>query len=174
MRRPLRKVRNEKRAEGQPNLQYLFGNEKSEAADLAIAEMVIGCALPFYLVRSDFFKRTIDDVREAPKGYKPPGLESLRTTLLDKVETRCETLLKPIKEEFQVTGLTLTSDAWDNVSGEHLLNIMFVSPAGTVFHDAHNCSPERMTGAYIAELICKAIEDVGPHNVVQARHSHMR
>lgn len=161
-------VNKRKRVEGQPSLSSIFGDQKSEAADLAIAEMIIGCALPFNLLRSDFFKRFVLACKETPKGYKPPSSEIVRTKLLEKVEQRCETSLKPIKDEYEVTGVTLTSDAWDNVSGDHLLNVMFVSPGGTVFHDAHNCSAEKMTGAYIAQHICEAIKEAGPANVVQA------
>lgn len=156
-----------KRERNQQSVTSFFASDCRENADIAVAELVYGCALPFNLLRSKYFQNALQAARKAPADWKPPGSEKVRTTLLDKVQARCHQSLQPIRDQHRNTGMTITSDAWDNVAGRHLFNFMLVSSMGTIFHSAEDCTTERATGTFIAETICKVIEDVGPDQVVQ-------
>jgi hypothetical protein len=68
---------------------------KSEEADFALAMSFYANGIPFNVARSPEFKYGIKKVAEAGEGYKPPGSEKLRSSLLDQVfvQTCCIILL---------------------------------------------------------------------------------
>jgi hypothetical protein len=153
----------------QATVAQLFGNDKSAAADLAVSEFVYGCGLPPNLARSCYFKNMVSAIQAAPCGYKPPGSEKLRTSLLQQTKERCESALQPLYEEHVETGCTLCCDEWSNVNRESVINFLVVSPSGALFHSAAECSKETKTGEWIAEQIASVIEKIGSSNVVQVR-----
>jgi Protein of unknown function (DUF 659) len=77
------------------------------------------------------------------------------------------TALKPCLAIGKTTGFTLTSDGWSSTTNRPLLNILTVTPMGSAFVKAVDTSGHVKDAAYIAELICSSIEDVGVENVVQ-------
>jgi Protein of unknown function (DUF 659) len=148
-------------------INELFDTDKKTAADLAIAELVFGCGLPFNIARTKFLKRAVTAINQAPKGYCPPSSESLRTSLLEETKTRCKAAVEPIYKDHARTGATLCSDGWGDITRHHLINIMVVSPKGAVFHCAEECTGETKSGIFISRLLIDAIKEIGPQNIVQ-------
>ncbi|KAF7146994.1 hypothetical protein RHSIM_Rhsim03G0186400 [Rhododendron simsii] len=66
-----------------------------------------------------------------------------------------------------VHGLSIASDGWSNLKNQQLINTMAVSGGRAVFVNGHDVSRIEKTGLNIAEFIFKAIDFVGPSNVVQ-------
>ena len=58
-------------------------------------------------------------------------------------------------------------DGWIFVSSRPLLNAMLVSPAGELFLGAVDTTSNEKTAEYMASIMLKFIEQVGPHNIVQ-------
>ena len=157
------------RDENGKSFANLFGTGAKDAADTAIAELVYGCGLPFNVARSDFFKRAVQAINKAPRGYEGPCFERLRTDLLARVKERCKDAVQPCYsyKRLEDTGGTLCSDGWGNISRQHLINVMLSCPEGTVFHSAVECTGDVKSGEFIAELLIKAIEEIGSGNIVQ-------
>ena len=63
-------------------IETTFNNQGREEADEHVARCIYANGLAFNLVRSPYWQRMIKAVNEAPKGYKSPGYEKVRTTLL--------------------------------------------------------------------------------------------
>lgn len=75
--------------------------------------------------------------------------------------------MQPIRDGFAATGITITSDGWSSVQNRPLLNILAVSPRGEMFLSSEDTSGEAKTGAYIADVIGKAIDNIGAEHVIQ-------
>lgn len=63
--------------------------------------------------------------------------------------------------------MSIASDGWSNLKNQQLINTMAVSGGRAVFVNGHDVSGIEKTGLNIAEFIFKAIDFVGPSNVVQ-------
>jgi hypothetical protein len=63
-------------------LEATFINQGREVADEHIARCIYANGLAFNLVHSPYWRKMIKTINEAPKGYKSPGYEKVRTTLL--------------------------------------------------------------------------------------------
>lgn len=63
-------------------LEVAFNNQGKEVADEHVARCIYANELAFNLARSPYWQQMIKAVNEARKGYKSPGYEKVRTTLL--------------------------------------------------------------------------------------------
>jgi hypothetical protein len=59
------------------------------------------------------------------------------------------------------------SDGWTNIKGQPLLNVLASNSVGSCFLYAEDFSGIEKTSEAIAEFLLKAIEEIGPKNVVQ-------
>ncbi|BAS94024.1 Os05g0414400, partial [Oryza sativa Japonica Group] len=102
-------------------------------------------------------------------GYVPPGVDQLKTTLLQKERADIENMLQTIKNTWRKAGVTIVSDGWSDFKRRPIINIIAVNEAGPVFLQAINNEDGWMwmMDDYIAEKLIAAIEDVGSENVVQ-------
>ncbi|GLJ04830.1 hypothetical protein SUGI_0004480 [Cryptomeria japonica] len=62
----------------------LFDVQGREAVDAAIGRFFYANRISFNVARSPFYEEMVRAINNAPAGYKPPGYEKLRTTLVDK------------------------------------------------------------------------------------------
>ncbi|XP_030924786.1 uncharacterized protein LOC115951779 [Quercus lobata] len=99
--------------------------------------------------------------------YVPPGYNALRTTLLQRKRTHVERFLKPIKDFWLETGVTIVSDGWSDLQRRPLINIMAISDGGPVFIKAIDESGEFKDKHYITGVLKDAIKDIGHEKVVQ-------
>jgi hypothetical protein len=75
--------------------------------------------------------------------------------------------LQPVSDLTSKTGCTIVSDGWSSTSNRPLLNFLAVNPMGAVFVKAVDTSGDVKDAAYIADLIIKEVEVLGPENVIQ-------
>ncbi|GFY88715.1 hypothetical protein Acr_06g0006550 [Actinidia rufa] len=106
-------------------------------------------------------------IKNEPKGYKSPNYEKVRTSLLDKQQGKVKHALSPLMQEWATNGVSIIYDGWSNLKNQPLINVMAVSGGKAIFLNGHDVSAVEKTGANIAELLLKAIDFVGPSNVVQ-------
>eukprot|EP00253_Pinus_taeda_P001739 PITA_01739 len=109
----------------------------------------------------------IKAVNEAPKGYKSPGYEKVRTTLLASERQSVDRQLQGIWDTWAETGVSVISDGWRDQRNRPLINVVAVCPQGAKFLKVVDCSGIEKDASFISTILIDAIESVGPHNVVQ-------
>eukprot|EP01018_Ginkgo_biloba_P007052 Gb_29361 [translate_table: standard] len=103
----------------------------------------------------------------APSGYKSPGFEKLRTTLVDKEKSRVEEEVAPLKHAWSIDGCLIVMDGWIDIRNCPLLNIIVSSISGPYFLRAIDCSGKEKNTFFMRDVLSGAIEEVGVSNVVQ-------
>ena len=86
---------------------------------------------------------------------------------LKKKRFLIEDVLKPVRNSWSSSGVSIISDGWTDTRRRPLVNLIASSPAGAMFLRAEDCSGEIKDSNFIAEVLISAIEQVGPSNVVQ-------
>ncbi|XP_058189011.1 uncharacterized protein LOC131306645 [Rhododendron vialii] len=145
----------------------IFQTNDREDVDQRVARFFYCNDIPFNVARSPFWTDMVTGINNVPKGYKNPNYEKIRTSLLDKEQSKVQRALTPIMQDWSTHGLSIASDGWSNLKNQQLINTMTVSGGRAVFVNGHDVSGIEKTGLNIAEFIFKAIDFVGPSNVVQ-------
>ncbi|CAL5328732.1 unnamed protein product [Camellia sinensis] len=114
-----------------------------------------------------FPRYMVTAINNAPKGYKSPNYEKVRTNLLDKEQSKVQQSLNPLMQDWSIHGVSIVFDGWSNLKNQTLINIMAVSGGKAIFISGHDVSSKEKNATNIADLLIKAIEFVGPSNVVQ-------
>ncbi|XP_057497393.1 uncharacterized protein LOC130782121 [Actinidia eriantha] len=148
-------------------LNKMFKISNKEDVDQRIARCLYGNGIPFNVVRSPLWADMVYAINNAPKGYTSPNYEKVRTTLLDKEQNKVRQALTPLMQDWSTHGVSIISDGWSNIKNQHLINIMAVSGGKAIFINGHDVSSMEQNATSIAELLFKAIDYVGPSNVVQ-------
>ena len=86
---------------------------------------------------------------------------------LKKKRFLIEDVLKPVRNSWSSSGVSIISDGWTDTRHRPLVNLIASSPAGAMFLRVEDCSAEIKDINFIAEVLISAIEQVGPSNVVQ-------
>lgn len=148
-------------------LAKMFDMGGRDETDNRVSRAIYACGLPFNVVRSPYWQDMLKAVNEAPRGYKGPNFEKVRTTLLRKEKLIVEKILEPVRFNWSSNGVSIISDGWTDTANRPLINIIVMSPSGPYFLRAIDASGEEKTAEWIAEKISESIELVGPSNVVQ-------
>ena len=148
-------------------LEAAFNNQGREVADEYVARCIYANGLAFNLVRSPYWQQMIKAVNEAPKGYKSPGYEKVRTTLLTSERQSVDKQLQAIRDTWVSTGVSIVSDGWRDQRNRPLINVIAICPQGAMFLKAVDCSGIEKDASFISSILIDAIESVGPQNVVQ-------
>lgn len=89
-----------------------------------------------------------------------PSSKTLSGRLLDNQYDETRAKIKEILDDAQ--GLTLTSDGWTNVRGDHIVNFIIKAPdRQPFFYKSINTSGIPQTAAAIADAIGSVIDEVG-------------
>ncbi|XP_059628538.1 uncharacterized protein LOC132271233 [Cornus florida] len=175
---------------GTQNIGNLFKLSSRDETDSIVARYYYSCGISFNVARSPLWTDAVRAINNAPRGYRAPSSEKIRTILLDKERTKIDNALMPIKQNWPKYGVSIVSDGWSNCKNQPLINVLAVSRGRPVFVTAVDCSGDEKTAQYISEILLKVIETVGTYSVVQiltdnastckvagdiiqARHSHI-
>jgi hypothetical protein len=150
----------ERQAVRQTSISTAFSKQDKELTDSAVAQFFYANGISFNVAKNPYFKRMVEALKCAPAGYKPPGINPLRETLLDKETERVKLQLLPFTDSLKTTGCTVTSDGWSNVQNRPLLNFLQVTPKGDLFLKSEDTSSSTKTAAYIAETWTASINQV--------------
>ena len=104
---------------------------------------------------------------KALAGYQALNYEKVTTTLLDREQRKVQQALSPLMQDWSTHGVSIASDGWSNLKYQSLINIMAVLGSRAIFTNGHDVSGMEKNATNIADLLLKAIEFVGPSNVVQ-------
>eukprot|EP01018_Ginkgo_biloba_P019121 Gb_37880 [translate_table: standard] len=147
-------------------MQSLFEIENRGEVDLAIARFFYANGISFNVARSPYYGEMDKAIMGAPSGYKPPGFEKLRTTLVDKKKARVEEVA-PLKHTWSIDGCSIVMDGWIDIRNRPLLNIIVSSTSGLYFLRAIDCSGMEKNTFFLRDVLSGAIGEVGVSNVVQ-------
>ncbi|KAL3701253.1 hypothetical protein R1sor_019275 [Riccia sorocarpa] len=101
-------------------------------------------------------------------GYKFPSEKKLRTVLLDINYAQVKDAIEKRMWDHTVgRRATVSCDGWTNVRGRPLLNIMYIGRHGEMLYKHVDGSNTHKDSHWVADAIIKAIEEVGPENILQ-------
>jgi hypothetical protein len=126
-----------------------------------------GNGLSFHLINDPHFKATVEATVDFGENYKLPSLVSLRTTLLDKEKVSVAAELKSFMASTRSSKAVITSDGWSDTRNRPLLSLLMVTPKDEKFLESVDTSGDTKDADFIAQVVGKAIEDVGAEIVVQ-------
>ena len=134
----------------------------------AWAKFFYDANMPFAVAKNAAFKEAVMKTAAFKKPYVPPSYHDIRTTLLVQARADLEAQLdKRVAESVQKFGGTLAIDEWTSVNSRPLCNAMLMSPNGELFLGSVDTTGNEKTATYMASLMERFIEQVGPHNIVQ-------
>ena len=64
-------------------------------------------------------------------------------------------------------GVSVVSDGWTDIKNKPLINVIASNSRGSCFLYAEDFSGTEKSGEAIAEFLLKAIDEIGPSNVLQ-------
>ncbi|CAN6243746.1 unnamed protein product [Urochloa humidicola] len=149
------------------SLAQSFGAAERDAVDLKVLKFIAANGIPFNVLRSPYYSEMVTAINNAPKGYKGPGSEKARTTLLDALKRSVDNDLSTVRDTWLPQGVSVVSDGWTNIKNKPLINVLASNSRGSCFLYAEDYSGIEKTGEAIAEFLLKAIEEIGYRNVVQ-------
>ncbi|XP_021775239.1 uncharacterized protein LOC110739094 [Chenopodium quinoa] len=159
---------NVKKRKSKNTISDAFNVKSRDHLDSEIARMFYTGGLPFNLARNPYYVSSYTMAANSNlSGYKPPGYNKLKTTLLCKETENVDRLLQPMKATWKTKGVSIISDGWSDPQRRPLINIMIASETGPMFMKAIDCSGEIKDKDFIATLLSEVIDEIGDQNVVQ-------
>ncbi len=150
----------------QSTFKAAFGKQDKFKVDALWGRAFYGNGFSFRLINDLHFKAAVEATADFGENYKLPSLVSLRTTLLDKEKVSVAAELKSFMASAQSSKATITNDGWSDTRNRPLLNLQMVTPKGEKFLESVDTSGDTKDADFIAQVVGKAIEDVGVEIVV--------
>ncbi|XP_031489093.2 uncharacterized protein LOC116256753 [Nymphaea colorata] len=138
-----------------------------EAADETIGRWFYDASIPFNAANSFHFQAIADAIATVGRGYKIPSFHKLRGKILYNVVRDVKAYCDELKLSWKATGCSVMADGWTDIKNRTLVNFLVYCPLGTMFLKSVDLSDTPMTTDVLFELFDKAIQEVGPQNVVQ-------
>jgi len=151
----------------QNTLKAAFGKQDKSKVDALWGRAFYGNGLSFRLINDPHFKAVVEATADFGENYKLLSLVSLCTTLLDKEKVSVAVELKSFMASARSSKATITNDGWSDTRNRPLLNLLMVTPKGKKFLESVDTSGDTKDADFIAQVVGKAIEDVGAEIVVQ-------
>ncbi|KAL7191461.1 hypothetical protein ACSBR2_023524 [Camellia fascicularis] len=86
------------------SVDKMFQTASREEVDKKIARCIYGNGIAFNVVRSPLWADMVSSILNAPKGYKSPNYEKVRTALLDKEQKKVQQSLTPLMQDWSTHG----------------------------------------------------------------------
>ena len=145
-----------------------FHEVQRRELDKAWEKFFYDANMPFTVAKNTTFIEAVMKTAAFKKPYVPPFDHDIQTMLLMQARADLEAQLdKRVAESVQKFGGTLALDGWTSVNSRPLCNAMLVSPSGELFLNSVDTTGNKKTTTYMASLMERFIEQVGPHNIVQ-------
>lgn len=131
-----------------------------EDIDQAVGNFFYRTGISFRIADSPAWKHLIS-LLNANYAADMPSSKTLSGRLLDKQYDETRAKIGDILKDSE--GLTLTSDGWTNVRGEHIVNFIVKAPSHQpFFFKSINTSGIPQSAPAIADAIVKVVEEAGP------------
>ncbi|KAK9284059.1 hypothetical protein L1049_012319 [Liquidambar formosana] len=80
-------------------IDNMFHVSSREEVDQKVARCLYGNGIAFHVMRSPLWADMVTAINNAPKGYKSPNYDKVRTALLDKEQGKVKQALSPLMED---------------------------------------------------------------------------
>ena len=148
-----------------------FHEVQRRELDKALAKFFYDANVPFAVAKNVAFKEALMKITNFKKPYVPPSYHDIRTTLLVQARADLEAQFdKRVAESVRKFGGTLALDKWTSVNSRPLCNAMLVSPSGELFLGSVDTTGNEKTATYMASLMERFIEQVGPPQHCSSLH----
>lgn len=150
----------------EPSTSFVLTEEKKSEIDAALAKLFFRTGIPFKVVDSEAFREFVALLNPAysevmPKSYTVSG------RLLEKEYTSSFNKLTEIVGDS--TDLTLITDGWTNVRGDHIVNFMVKAPGKqSMFYKSLDTTGIIQDTNGVTSTIRAVIEEIGPEKVSAA------
>ncbi|KAF0924420.1 hypothetical protein E2562_010087 [Oryza meyeriana var. granulata] len=151
----------------QQQLNKELWKERTHEVHKYIARWVYTHAIPFNACDNDEFKQMCEAIGQFGPGLEPPSQYDLREKLLEEEYARTKSLLQEREAEKMKNGCSIMTDTWSDRKRRSIMNLCTNCADGTSFISSKEMSDVSHTSEVIFELVDKAIEDIGPDDVVQ-------
>lgn len=74
-----------------------FGSMERDMVDMKVMRCLCANGISFNVLRSPQWAEMVSAINRGPKGYKSPGSEKARTTLLDACKANVENEMGPVR-----------------------------------------------------------------------------
>ena len=161
----------------QGSVKQSFETSEKRQLDNTIGRFFYANGISFHAADSPGWHEVVKDLKKASTGYKSPGRESLRTTVLISVRKELDGKLRhagileaqdptgAVEQELQRFGTALCSDGWTSTTRRPILNVITVTTKGAFFVKSIDTSGADKTATYQQQQLSTAIEEVGEGNV---------
>ncbi|XP_020257986.1 uncharacterized protein LOC109834387 [Asparagus officinalis] len=158
----------ESKRRGSNTVKQTFNMGAREELDALIGKMFYTGRLFFNLTRNPYYAKAFAYAANNPiSGYKPPGYNFMRTTILQHEKTHVERLMESIRGTWQQKGVSICSDGWADAQRRPIINFMVVCEGKPMFLNAVNAEGEVKNKYFIQAQLKKCITEVRPKNIIQ-------
>ncbi|WVZ56169.1 hypothetical protein U9M48_006740 [Paspalum notatum var. saurae] len=136
--------------------------------DALIARAIYSGGISFNFLRNPYLREAFAFACSRNlEGYKIPGYNRARESLLKQKRRHIESLLESTKSTWLEKGVTICADGWSDSQRRPIINFIAISEKAPIFLRADNCEGEIKSKEYIANKLRAVLDEVGRHNVVQ-------
>lgn len=105
-------------------------------------------------------------INNTSTGFTSPGYEKVHTNLLAREKNFVDQSLKPIRDSWGESSVSIVSDGWEDGKNRPLINVITVSPKGTMFFRAVDYERQLKDAKFISKILFDCIDMVGHENAV--------
>ncbi|MCO5612319.1 hypothetical protein L7F22_066584 [Adiantum nelumboides] len=99
--------------------------------------------------------------------YQPPTFDALREKLLEEEVASIKEAILPVRQKWEAYGVSLVGDGWTNIRSTSLEGVLASCRGMPLYIESTECGARQKTAPILCEMWSKAVEYVGPKNVVQ-------
>ncbi|XP_071681249.1 uncharacterized protein [Lolium perenne] len=151
----------------QSKLSTAEREKKRNRACEYICQFFYEASIPHTTVNLPSFDLMLEAIVDFGGDLRGPTPYEMGGPFLQKRKQRVLDSFKPHKQSWELSGCTVMTDAWTDIRGRGVMNLVVHSAYGVCFLDSVDCSAMRKDGKYIFELVDNWIEQIGEKNVVQ-------
>ncbi|KAM0866496.1 hypothetical protein ACQ4PT_042594 [Festuca glaucescens] len=132
-----------------------------------ICQWFYEACIPFNAVTLPSFDLMLQSIGQYGEDLEGPTPYQMGGPILKKWKKRVAESFKAHRKTWELRGCTIMTDAWTDLRGRGVMNLVIHSAYGVVFVNSVDCSAVKKDGKYIFELVDSCIEEVGEKHVVQ-------
>ncbi|MCO5557497.1 hypothetical protein L7F22_011062 [Adiantum nelumboides] len=151
----------------QSNLFTSWHPQRKAQVDATVARFFYSCGISFNVPRSPFFKEMVAEIAQFGPTYQPPTFDALREKLLEDEVASIKEAILPVRQKWEAYGVSLVGDGWTNIRSTSLEGVLASCRGMPLYIESTECGARQKTAPILCEMWSKAVEYVGPKNVVQ-------
>lgn len=150
--------------QSQSSMDDAFKRQKLFEDHMKWEEAFVKNAIPFNVIRDETFREAL--LSCARPGFTLPEYNKMRCEYLSKLKnTVTNVVQKKILDFIPIYGCTLAFDGWTSRQSRPLINVMCITPKGSVFLESIDTSLKVKTAEYIAKIYERSILKIDPKHV---------